>query len=49
VNTCKRKICVWYDEQFENNCLNTSKVCTQPQNDKEYCPAFEIDNYKYKI
>lgn len=39
---CERKICVWYDEKFENNCLNTSKVCTADDS----CPAFEIDNYK---
>ena len=49
MNICKRKICVWYDEKFDNNCLNTSKVCTQPQNENEYCPAFEIDNYRHKI
>lgn len=42
---CKRKICVWYDEKFENNCLNTSKVCTADDS----CPAFEIDNVKYNI
>ena len=42
---CKRNICVWYDEKFENNCLNTSKVCTGDDS----CPAFEIDNVKYNI
>ncbi|MCK5261821.1 MAG: hypothetical protein KAJ44_06545 [Thermoplasmatales archaeon] len=46
---CKRKICVWYDEKLENNCLNTSKVCTQPQTEDERCPAFEIDNVKHNI
>jgi len=46
---CKRNLCVWYDEKFNNNCINKSKVCTQPQTEDEYCPSFEIDNIKHNI
>ncbi len=49
MNKCTRKICVWYNEDFEKNCINTSKLCTQPQSEDEYCPAFEIDNIKHNI
>jgi hypothetical protein len=45
MKVCNRNTCVWYDKKFENNCLNSSKICTGDDN----CPAFEIDNVRYNI